>query len=515
MTKINLSRLILSSLGLASILAFSPAHKMMDGMGDLDTLSLSMVDFEKQVSLPAQLKLQTIVFTPTFDAVAGITTFRGGPYRDKPSYGSLENRPTTMTIKWWFPTTHDKKWGGGAGWTGQPLVVKWPDSTRVKMNLYPAAKANKNLTEVIIGSLDGKIYFIDLESGKATRPAINIQNPIKGTLSVDPRGWPLLYAGQGISNTGEFGVRIFSLVDHQKLYFLNGRDEFAYRPWSAFDSSPLIHPASDHLFVGGENGVLYGLDLNTTWKGGKPIVAPEVSRYRYKANPNAFQGIESSLAAWRDRLFFCDNNGYVQCLSIKNFEPIWISKNPDDSDATIIIEEELSGPVLYTGNEVDMQGARGFAHVRKLNALTGQTLWQQKFDCHTIRGSHPLNGGMLSTPVLGKQKGKDLAVFCLSRYKEMSKGLLVALNKATGEKVWETKVDHYAWSSPLDIYDKQGNMYIFLADAGGDVMLYDGANGTLIFKMKVVDLFEASPVAFGNKIIIPSRPRDIFCLEVN
>jgi outer membrane protein assembly factor BamB len=116
--------------------------------------------------------------------------------------------------------------------------------------------------------------------------------------------------------------------------------------------------------------------------------------------------------------------------------------------------------------------------------------------------------------VLGKQKGKGLAIFCLSRYKEMSKGLLVALDKVTGAKVWEAKVDHYAWSSPIDIYDKEGNMYIFLADAGGDVMLYDGANGALIYKMKVVDLFEASPVAFGNKIIIPSRPRDIFCLEV-
>lgn len=515
MTKINLSRIAVVLVVLGSILAFSPPKILADESILSDTIPRSSISFENQLSDEARTNLQTISFPPAFTAVEGVTTFRGGPYRDKPSHGALEKRPATMTIKWWFPTTHDKKWGGGAGWTGQPLVVKWPDSTRAKMNLYPTAKAKKDFTEVIVGSLDGKIYFIDLETGKASRPAINIQNPIKGTVSIDPRGWPLLYAGQGISNTGEFGVRIFSLIDQKKLYFLNGRDAYAYRAWSAFDSSPLIHPESDHLFVGGENGVLYGLDLNTAWTGGNLSVDPAVSRYRYKANATPFQGIESSLTAWQDRLFFCDNNGYVQCLSIKNFAPIWIAKNPDDSDATLILEEEPNGPVLYTGNEVDLQGARGFAHVKKLNGLTGQTLWEQKFDCHTIRGSHPLNGGMLSTPVLGKQKGKDLAVFCLSRYKEMSKGLLVALNKATGAKVWEAKVDHYAWSSPLDIYDKQGNMYIFLADAGGDVMLYDGANGTLIFKMKVVDLFEASPVAFGNKIIIPSRPRDIFCLEVN
>ena len=515
MTKFNLSRILIPIVFLCSILAFSPPRHLSGRLAaDVDTLARTKLSFEKQIAENSLPKLNKISFPSSFTAIEGVTTFRGGPYRDRPSFGSLNERPKSMTIKWLFSTTHDKSWGGGAGWTGQPLVVRWPDSTRNKMNLYPSAKAKSSLVEVIVGSLDGKIYFIDLETGKATRPHINIQNPIKGTLSIDPRGWPLLYAGQGISNTGEFGIRIFSLIDHKKLFFLNGRDPFAYRAWSAFDSSPLIHPESDFMFVGGENGILYGLDLHSSWKGGVPTVTPEVNRYRYKANPNQNQGIESSLVGYKDRLFFSDNNGYIQCLSIKNFEPLWISQNPDDTDATMILEEEPSGPVLYTGNEVDLQGARGFAYVRKLNGNTGQTIWEQKFDCHTIRGSHPLNGGMLSTPVLGKQNGKELAVFCLSRYKVMSKGLLVALNKATGQKVWETSVDHYAWSSPLDIYDKQGNMYIFLADAGGDVMLYDGANGALIFKMKVVDLFEASPVAFGNKIVIPSRPRDIFCLEV-
>jgi outer membrane protein assembly factor BamB len=515
MTKSNLTVILTLTAVISLIFAFSP-HRFTSGIyeSEIDTLSRMKMSFDKQVSDAALAELQRVTFPNAFHAVEGVTTFRGGPYRDKSSHGVLTARPKTLTIKWSFATTFDKSWGGGAGWTGQPLIVKWPDSTRVKMNLNPSVKTKTNFTEVIVGSLDGKIYFIDLETGKASRPPINIQNPIKGTLSIDPRGWPLLYAGQGISNTGEFGVRIFSLIDQKKLYFLNGRDPFAYRAWSAFDSSPLINAQSDYAFLGGENGVVYGLDLNSKWQSGYVTVSPEVSRYRYKVNPNQNQGVESSLTAWKDRLYFCDNNGYVQCLSIKNFEPIWVSQNPDDSDATLILEEELTGPVLYTGNEVDLQGARGFAFVRKLDGNTGQTLWEQKFDCHTIRGAHPLNGGMLSTPVLGKQKGKALAVFCLSRYKEMSKGLLVALDKVTGAKVWEAKVDHYAWSSPIDIYDKEGNMYIFLADAGGDVMLYDGANGTLIYKMKVVDLFEASPVAFGNKIVIPSRPRDIFCLEV-
>lgn len=479
-----------------------------------DTLKGTRLVFEKQVSASEQKKLGAVWFSSKFESVEGVTTFRGGPYRDKPSIGFLISRPKSLKVKWLFSTAHDRSWGGGAGWTGQPLVIKWPDSTRNRMNLFPSPKAKEGFTEVVLGSLDGKIYFIDLETGKASRPAINIQNPIKGTLTIDPRGWPLLYAGQGISNTGEFGIRIFSLIDQKKLFFLNGRDPFAYRAWSAFDSSPLINPESDNLFVGGENGVVYALSLNSRWSAGYVSVAPSVSRYRYQAVANHMQGIESSLVGWHDRIFFSDNNGFIQSMDVKTMTPIWITKNPDDTDATLVLEEEAACPVLYTGNEVDMQGARGFAYVRKLNGLTGAILWEQKFDCHTIRGSHPLNGGMLSTPVLGKQKGNGLAIFCLSRYKEMNKGLLVGLDKSTGQKIWETKIDHYAWSSPLDIYDKEGNMYIFLADAGGDVMLFDGLTGALIYKTKIVDLFEASPVAFGNKIIIPSRPRDIFCLEI-
>jgi outer membrane protein assembly factor BamB len=122
---------------------------------------------------------------------------------------------------------------------------------------------------------------------------------------------------------------------------------------------------------------------------------------------------------------------------------------------------------------------------------------------------------MLSTPVLGKNNSDSLAVFCLSRYGGLNKGLLVALHKQSGEIVWKTPLDNYAWSSPLDIYDEAGNMYLFLADSKGFVMLFDGIDGKLIYKEKIAELFEASPASFNDKIVIASRPRKIFCLEVN
>ena len=86
----------------------------------------------------------------------------------------------------------------GSGWTGQPLIVKWPDAVKQKMNLYLEKKNDPELVEVIYPCLDGKIYFLDLRDGTATRPVINTGGgAIKGTASLHPSGIPLLFVGQG------------------------------------------------------------------------------------------------------------------------------------------------------------------------------------------------------------------------------------------------------------------------------------------------------------------------------
>jgi len=60
------------------------------------------------------------------------------------------------------------------GWTGQPSIVRWDDSTKNAMNINPQKKSKKGLTEVIYATMDGKIYFLDLEDGKPAREPINI-----------------------------------------------------------------------------------------------------------------------------------------------------------------------------------------------------------------------------------------------------------------------------------------------------------------------------------------------------
>ena len=106
----------------------------------------------------------------------GIITFRGNNYRDGGSYGTVKVTTEELKMLWQVTTgSVERSTGGvwtGSGWTGQPLVVKWPDAVKQKMNLYVSKKADPEMVEVIYPCLDGKIYFLDLRDGSATRPAI-------------------------------------------------------------------------------------------------------------------------------------------------------------------------------------------------------------------------------------------------------------------------------------------------------------------------------------------------------
>ena len=61
--------------------------------------------------------------------------------------------------------------------------------------------------EVIYPVFEGKIHRLDLRTGEPTKPPIEVGWGFKGTASVDPRGYPLLYAGQGRHGRAEAAQR--------------------------------------------------------------------------------------------------------------------------------------------------------------------------------------------------------------------------------------------------------------------------------------------------------------------
>lgn len=462
-----------------------------------------------------RLPLQAVSFPKDYTEVEGILTFRGSNERSTPSYGIVDMKTYQPKVIWEMKTKVSS-WGGGAGWTGQPAIVKWDPKVLRTMNVKAKFLDKPDFTEVIYASLDGNVYFLELETGEETRKPISVGNPIKGSVSVDSRGYPLLYVGEGIPENGTIGFNLYSLTNQKRLFRMEGTDPYAHRGWGAFDSSALFNRVEDTLLVGGENGILYQIKLNTDYKPeSKSItIEPVISKYRYVIKGNIHQGIENSVAVYDDLAYFADNGGSLQAMSLKSHEPLWSLPSTDDTDATIVIDVENESPYLYTGTEVDKQGTTGVSTIRKINGLTGEVVWQKEYPCSSLLGAHPVNGGLLATPVVGKKEIGDLVIFTIARYGSFNGGLLVALNKRTGKEVWKLTMKNYSWSSPVDVYDNKGKAFIIQSDSIGNIFVIDALNGTIKGSINIGSNIEASPAIYNNYVILASRGGKFYGLKL-
>ncbi|MDF2985056.1 MAG: enzyme repeat-containing protein [Eubacterium sp.] len=458
-----------------------------------------------------------------YSALEGVTAFRGNNYRTSPSWGEASVKQKKLEIVW----THDigavsgvGSYWPGAGWTGQPLLVHWPEDVRKIMNINSSLKS-KDLVEVIYPVFDGNVYFLDMETGKPSRPKMNIGFTVKGTGMVDPRGYPLFYTGQGLNEingkTGTFKYRIFNLINQKEIYSFPGNDPVAFRSWGANDSSALLNRYTDTLINCGENGLVYKAKLNTKFDktAGTISISPTVTKYRYKSSYSSEQGIENSPAFYRNLMYFADNGGTIQCLDINTMEPVWIYKAGDDTDSTITLEETKEGVFLYTANEIDKRGkagARANCNIRKLNALTGELVWQKDYSC--VYQSY-INGGALATPVVGKNDISDVVIFNIALTGSTSDGTLVALDKNTGKEVWKRHLDAYSWSSPVDFRSDDGKTYMLLCDFRGDMHLIDPKTGEDLDKISVGGNVEASPAVYNNMAVVGTYAKKIYGVKIN
>ena len=460
--------------------------------------------------------------------LAGITTFRGNNFRNQAAWGTANIVEERLVVSYMLGTGQTRRTaaGGsgqevwtGVGWPGQPVIVQWDFEVQQMMNLHPSMREREGLVEVIQAAMDGYIYFFDLETGTPTRDRIFLDGePMKGGTVIDPRGYPLLYVGQGdLMTGGRFGYYIFSLIDGSELFFLDGNDPFAPRDWPAFDSNPLIDTVNDRMILCGENGVVYDILLNTVFdrSAGTISIDPVVSRYRFITNPHrGTYGIENSPAAFGHYLFFADNSGLIQCVDMRTLEPVWVFDAGDDTDATLVLdwEETHERLVIYTGISVDLQGPGGLARIRKLDAANGAVLWEHAYPA---RHNPDVNGGVMATPVLGQGDISDLVIFAVAKTTGVGgDGVLVAFDRESGDIVWELVMRHYAWSSPVAVYTPDGRSYIVLADSSGAMYLIRGLTGEVVYRLQLYGTIEASPAVFGNRIIIGTRWQRIFGIEI-
>ena len=448
--------------------------------------------------------------------VEGVTTFRGNNYRDSAAYGNIPDDPEELEIVWSVAVSQIDDWGG-VGWTGQCSIVRWPEEVVRIMNVREEKKGGP-LTEVIYATLDGRVYFLDLYDGQATRPAINIGAPIKGSVTVDPRGYPLLYVGQGIPEANghsvDIGTRIFSLIDQPLLFFLDGDDSFAQRSWYAFDAAPLVDGKTDTMLQVGENAILYLVKLNTDYdpEAGTISIDPKVDRYVFRSRVSDQPGMENSLAVYNDYGYFVDNSGLLQCVDLNTLTCVWAGDTGDDTDATIVLEEEADGTVaLYTATEREHSASYDEnAYLRKINALTGEMLWKLPVKVYTSEGNE---GGSFATPALGKGELGDLIFAHMTRTPDDG-ATLMAVDKESGEVVWRVAMGSGGWSSPVCVYDASGKGYVLVGSSSGALRLYDGRTGRIISICDLEGNIEGSPAVFEDMLVVGTRGKRIFGVRI-
>ncbi len=466
--------------------------------------------------------------------VNGLYTFRGNYHRSAASYGMAKVTEERFSKEYWSYATgkllksSGMSYWSGNGWTGQPLVIAWPEETKRIMNLYPEKKAKENFVEVIYSGMDGYIHFLDLEDGSESRDPIHVGMVFKGTASLYPTGIPMLVLGSGDAQTGIYGENvsprayIYSLIDGTKLYEFGANDDMAFRTFHAYDSSPVIDAATDTLLYPGENGVLYTIKLNTRYdsKAGTLSVAPENAvDYTYstaRATESAFTwGMENSASVYGNYLYVGDNGGVFYCLDLNTMSMVWAQDVYGDVNSSPIFSEEKDGNFVYVATTLTEatidEHSIGEVAIFKLNAANGSIVWKRAFECHNVDG---VEGGILATGVLGQGEIAGQIIYSVSRSPKLSSGLLISLNTENGETVWQQELSAYAWSSTATMYATSGAVYLVQCCSDGTVLLFNAANGYLLDSIELNTTLEATPAVFENTIVVGTRDERIIGLTV-
>lgn len=471
-----------------------------------DTLFSSAVAVKFNIELnDTSVSPEVSVLEDIYESVPGVFTFRKGSRRDASFGGKVDSVPTRVEVDWTFITPSDNRptkfgvWGGGTGWTGQPLYVEWPDSCVDRFKSGGGLTDDFSRREIIVGSLSSNILFINFDSGKASRRPIPTGNPVKGTVSLDPSLNGNLYVGQGVPAERPFGALTIDLYSH-RVSDIFPEDPKAPRGWNAYDSSPVR--AGRFLFRPGENGTLY-----------KFIIEPGQLRLHssmhYRVN-GAAPGMEASMSVCRNYGYTADNHGNVICVNLNTLKPVWRYDLGDDADSSPVVVEENGHPYVYTGCEIDRKGS-GNASFVKLDGLTGELLWEAKVPGRRREdGEKHFDGGFYSTSLPGTGDCSDLIFVNTVTNDGGASGDFVAFDRAGGRIIYRTKLKYYAWSSPVGFLTPSGKMTIFTADCAGNVYLIAPRTGEIIFSRHVGNNFESSPVVVGNSLVIGSRGNKIY-----
>ncbi|AXV08642.1 serine protease [Euzebya pacifica] len=428
-------------------------------------------------------------------AVPGLLTFRGNAHRTFHGTGPVPL--TEPAIDWRYPghamcadstVGEETKTWCGTGWTGQPAVVEREDRTWL-----------------VFGAYDRNVNFVDADTGEAILPPFPTGDIIKGSVTIDPDGFPIVYTG---SRDGRYRAIAVDGTEARELWALTAADATGPTRWNDdWDGSGLV--VDDHLIVGGENSRLFVVRLNRTLDADglvamDPEVIADVAGFddELLAAVGNNVSIESSVALHDGIVYFGNSGGLIQGWDVSaildgtSTEPptrtlrFWIG---DDTDASIVVDDE---GMLYAAAEWERHTDRAatLGQVVKLDPTQPDdpVVWAVHDPAVADR---PEVAGVWGTPAIHE----DLLLV------PTTAGLLLGLDRATGEQRWTIDLGDHLWSSPVVVDDVlvqgdcAGNLHAF--DLSGDA---DVAPDPL-WTLPVGGCVESTPAVWEGRIWVGTR----------
>lgn len=429
---------------------------------------------------------------PYGDTVEGLLTFRGNPTRTFYGRGPV---PAAPTVRWVYPETttmcglttigsETSTWCG-TGWTGQPSVFE-----------------REGRTWTVFGAYDHDVHFVDADTGATLLPPFPTGDIIKGSVTIDPDGYPLVYSG---SRDDSLHVIAMDREQPTELWQLSATGIPGSRWNNDWDGSPLV--LDDYLLEGGENSVFHIVKLNRGYDdAGLVTVDPELvfTAPGYDdeliAAVGANVSIENSVAVSGETVYFANSGGLVQGWDLsgldEGIEPerifrYWVG---DDVDATIVVDDE---GFLYVAAEFERATGRSaeVGQLVKLDPAADDPLVWSIFD------NAALPDGFWATPALHR----DLLIAA------SDSGRLLGVDRASGEIRWEIPVPVQTWSSPVVVDD-----VLLQADCNGTVHAFDVSDTSVeppkLWEINLGACIESTPAVWDGRIIVGTRGGQVYML---
>ena len=418
-------------------------------------------------------------------SVDGLTMFRGNPTRSYYGSGPL---PTAPQVLWTYPDEGAmcgsssvagvvSQWCG-SGWTGQPVVWERPDGA----------------TEVIFGAYDKAVHFLDAATGTELRPSFRTGDIIKGSVTLDPDGFPLLYFG---SRDNKLRIVALDRDEPTELWSLDA--DVVDGIWNDdWDGNPVV--IDDMLYEGGENGWFFAIKLNRALDGaGLVTVAPEIvfSTPAWTSELLSLVGrnvsIESSVMVHDQVVYMANSGGRVVGYDVSAVgsgeAPVafdyWVG---DDTDATLVADADGA---IYVAVEEERKNQRS-AELGQLIKLDPAADDPYQWGV-AVPGGNDV-GGLWATPALG-----DGVLYAATQ-----PGALLAVDTSTGEVLWEDEIGWHAWSSPVVVGEE-----LLVATCTGELKAYslaDPRQPVEMWTLKVSEsCIESTPAVWNGRIYVGIR----------